>query len=136
MPKRAAGRRNAQVARDRQLRAGTERGAVDRGDRRERSVVQPLEHDAQRGREAFVLEPGQIGARAEVAAGAGQDEDARDGISALRVGDGCLQPGERVPIDGVATFGTIDGDQRDRTALFVMDHPATAPPPTLERRAR
>ena len=84
--------------------------------------MQPLEHDAQRGREALVLEPGQVGAGAEVAAGAGEDEDAGDRISASGGGDRRASPVKRLAIDGVAALGPIDRDERDGTALFVMDH--------------
>src|SRR3954452_2000206 len=69
------GRRGAQVAGDRQLRAGPEGGTLHRGDGRVGRAPQGGEHRSQPGGEAGVLDPREVGARAEVATLAPDDED-------------------------------------------------------------
>ena len=73
-PEGGVGGGDAQVARDGELGAGTEGEPLDRGDRRQRQVAQAAQHPAEAGDELGVLDPAQVGAGAEVAAGAGEDQ--------------------------------------------------------------
>ena len=77
-----ARRRHPQVTGDGELGAGAEGRAVDRGDGGERGVVQRVEHLLQQHRERLVLDPGEVGARAEVAVRTGQHQ--RTGAVAAR----------------------------------------------------
>ena len=108
-----ARRGDAQVAGDGQLRAGPERGAVDRGHGGERRGAQTLEQVVQLGHEAVVLDGGQVRAGAEVPVGPGQDEHAQVARRRVgrRTGQRREQPVERVVVEGVAPLGSVDGDE-------------------------
>ena len=112
MPKRLPGRRHAQVAGDGELRAGSERRAVDGGDRRDRQLAEPAQHAAQRGGELALLDAGEVGTGAERRRRAGEHEHPRVGRLAL----GVEQAEQRGVVDGVAPLRPVERDDEDARA--------------------
>ena len=122
-PKRAVGRGHPEVAGDGQLGPGAERSALDRGDGAEGGVGQAVEHLPQGHGEALVLERLQVGPGTEVPTGSRQDED--PGPAGHGGGEGVGQVPQRLPVDGVASLGPVEGDERHRTPFLDGDHAAT-----------
>ena len=103
-------------------RPGAEGGAFDGGDGGRRQLRDPIEHGPQRGGEAGALHAGQIGAGAERAIRAHQDEGPHLAL------DGLVQRGpdgdQRLVIDGVAALRPVDRDDTHRPTPVGVDHRA------------
>ena len=135
----AATRRSHQTASSRAARDGV---ALDGGDHRLRSarggsapsgpsrthVVVEGESGAARRRRRAPRPPtlprspsrAQVGAGAEVAAGAGEDGDARDGVG-VEGPKGVGERARRRPVDGVAHLGAIDRHGPDLSVFALVD---------------
>jgi hypothetical protein len=109
---------DAHVARDRDLGAASVGVAVDRGEHRDRQGRQAIEHgshgDGHRGRIGLAADGGQL---LEVAAGdedpiAGAGDHQHPSVRRRDLVEGIGQLDHRGPGDGVAGFGTVDGEDR------------------------
>ena len=113
------GGRHPQIARHRQLRPRPEGGAVGGRQRHVGSQAQPVEHRAQQRREPGVLDTAEVGAGAEVAGGAGEDDHAHVVPAPVQ---GRAERLERRVVEGVAALGSIDRDDDHVAAGFRVDH--------------
>ena len=66
----------------------------------------------------LALDPAQVGARAEMSAGAREYEHA----SVAGLVDGVGEVPDRVDVKGVAALGAIDGEKGDVAAALSVDH--------------
>ena len=115
-----AGRRDPQVAPQRQLDPSREAPAVDGGDRRLRRRHPGRAHRPL-GMVDVEIERLQVGARAErVAAGSGEDEDARLDVG-LEVAQALTQQLGRRRVDRVAALGPVDRQHRRRADALVAN---------------
>ena len=115
-----AGCGDAEVAGEGELDAGAQRRAVDGSHRGHRGRVQPLEQFVEAFDEPLVLDRREVGARAEVASGAGDDDHTG------RAGDGGVervdQRVEGPAVERVATLGPVDRDELDVVVRLAVDH--------------
>ena len=74
--------------------------------------MQTFEHRPQEVDEPLVLDAGEVGTRAEVAAGAREHQDPRARL-VDRVGDGVAERLQRGVVERVATLGAVEGDDDD-----------------------
>jgi hypothetical protein len=114
------GRRDAQVAGDRELRARADRGTVDGGKHRHARLGDGGEHRVKRVPERLVVGGAQVGAGAEGGARAGDDDGAgaRGGLLA-----DCIA--QRVAVrrvQGVAALMAVDLDDGDIAIAALADH--------------
>ena len=77
---RRVGRGDAEVAGDRELGAGTERRALDRGEGGQGQIAQREQEVVEPGHELRVLDAAEVGPGTEVAAGAGEHEHPRGAV--------------------------------------------------------
>jgi len=109
-----------QVARDRQLRAGPEHRAVHGGDRRYGHGGERLEGLVERAHEGGVLDAREVGTRAEVRTGAGEDQCAgapvRSGANDRR------QLLAVVVVQCVAPLRAVQHNNGDSAAALDVDH--------------
>ena len=108
------GTRDAHVGGQCEVESGADRGAVDGRDRGQRAVGHGEEAVVDRPQAVLgcLAERGQVGARAECLARAGDDEGVHVGVRLGRI-DRRAQPGRDLSGDGVAALGVVDGDECD-----------------------
>lgn len=112
-----------QITGHRQLGAGTEGGSLHGGQGGERRVAKGGQHLLERGGEGLVLDTGEVGAGAEVAAGSGEH---RQPDIVRGAGQGLVEGVEGLVVEGVSPLGPVEGDH---------EH-VVSPPVEMDRHVR
>ena len=115
---------DAEISSNHQLCAGTKRRAVDRCDHRYRKRTESSKHGLQIRRELALFDTVQVGASAKGWRGPGQDHCSRLARSARSNLPLSVEEFKQCwVIDGIASFGPIEGDDRDSAVtLHVHGH--------------
>jgi hypothetical protein len=114
------GRRDAQVTRDRELRARADRGTIDGGQHRHARLGDGGEHRVKRVPERLVVGGAQVGAGAEGRARAG-DDDGTGAFGGL-LADRLAQRVAVHRVQGVAALMAVDLDDSDVAVAALGDH--------------